>query len=212
MHDTTANRPSSTSRRPAFVDRRPHAILFDMDGTLTRENIDYDAVRSDLNITGPILEAIARMPVDRQQWANDVLHAHELRAATSAELNDDCHALLEFIHASRIPTALITRNRLENVGITLDRHRVRFDLVIAREFTPTKPHPAPVIYACRQLNVDVADTWMIGDSTHDIESANAAGAKSVHITHGEPRDFEAEPWLTVESLGELLSLLKSLCR
>jgi FMN phosphatase YigB (HAD superfamily) len=50
---------------------------------------------------------------------------------------------------------------------------------------------------------------MVGDGQYDIEAAHAAGISSVWISHRKPRPFEAQPWLTVADLPELMALLNS---
>ncbi len=53
---------------------------------------------------------------------------------------------------------------------------------------------------------------MVGDGQYDIESAAAAGIRSVWISHNKPRHFDAEPWMTVANLPELCELLKRIRR
>jgi hypothetical protein len=62
---------------------RWRAIIFDMDGTLTRPLLDFAAIRADIALTAddPILETMARMAPDARQRAEAVLRRHEDAAA-----------------------------------------------------------------------------------------------------------------------------------
>lgn len=186
----------------------PRALLFDMDGTLTRPMLDFDAIRAEIGIEGPILESMNRMnPADRRR-ADEILDCHERHAAEQSELNEGCRDLLSLTATLRLPTALITRNSRSSVDIVLAKHGLRFDLLVSREIEPPKPHPAPLLFACATLGVEPAEAWMIGDGSHDIEAAVAAGVPSVWIDHGTRPTFTALPTRTVSTLSDLHQLLQ----
>jgi phosphoglycolate phosphatase len=59
------------------------------------------------------------------------------------------------------------------------------DVVIGGDSTPAKkPHPAPVLEACRRLGVAPADSVLIGDSKHDAHAARAAGVAFLAVPYG----------------------------
>jgi len=47
-----------------------------------------------------------------------------------------------------------------------------------------KPQPGMIVQACRELQIDPAQSWMIGDSLRDVESGEAAGVRGVRYTGG----------------------------
>ena len=187
----------------------PKALLFDMDGTLTHPRLNFPQIKAEMGIgTHPILEALAEMnDLDRAK-AERILHHHEESAAAASVLNDGCEELLEWIARRGIPTALITRNTRASVRTVLARHGLNFNILITRDDGRHKPHPDPLYLACKELNVAAADTWMIGDGQYDVEAGLAAGARTVWISHGQPKDFLAEPWRTLQNLIELTALLR----
>ncbi|MFT6592066.1 MAG: phosphoglycolate phosphatase [Zhongshania sp.] len=69
-----------------------------------------------------------------------------------------------------------------------------------------KPDPAPLLLACEQLGVDVANTVMVGDSVNDVRAARAAGMPvacvSYGYNHGAPV-AEENPDLLVDHFSEL---------
>lgn len=182
-----------------------------MDGTLTCPLLDFDAIRAEMQITGPILEAMRGMPPERLATCQAILDRHESRAAELSTLNEGCDELLGWLRSHDILSALITRNSRASVDIVLAKHGIHehFDLLISRELSPTKPHPFPLLHACEQLGVEPRDAWMVGDGSHDIEAGVAAGIRTVWISHGERRDFAATPTHEVRTLGELIELLRS---
>lgn len=193
-----------------FSRLRPRALLFDMDGTLTRPLLDFDAIRRDLRVEGPILEALRKLEGDRLREAHTILDAHERTAAERSELNDGCVELLSWLRRHEHRTGLITRNSRSSTNIILDKHALRFDLVLTREDEPPKPDPQSLRHAMRTLACCERETWMIGDGSHDIEAAVAAGVHSVWLSHGNERSFSAEPDVTIATLEELLPMLQKL--
>jgi HAD superfamily hydrolase (TIGR01549 family) len=180
-----------------------------MDGTLTRPHLDFPKIKTDMGIgTRPILEALAEMNDSDRERAEKILHRHEESAAAASVLNEGCEELFNLIARRGIPTALITRNTRASVRTVLARHGLSFNTLVTRDDGRHKPHPDPLHLACKELNVAAADTWMIGDGQYDVEAGLAAGARTVWISHGQTKDFPAEPWRTVRNLIELTALLR----
>ena len=58
-----------------------------------------------------------------------------------------------------------------------------------------KPHPAPVLHACRLIGVAPAETVFIGDAERDIEAGRGAGARTLVAAYGYLADGAApEDW------------------
>jgi HAD superfamily hydrolase (TIGR01549 family) len=181
-----------------------------MDGTLTVPVLDFDAIRADLGVKGPILEAIENMSPQDQHVAREKLLGHERRAAQRSQLNPGCVELLQWARSEKLKLALVTRNTPESVATVISKFGLEFDTLITRDDRPYKPMPDPALLACKRLGVSPADAWFIGDGNHDIECAVAADITSVWISHGEPRDFTAVPTAAVRDLWELLDLLRAI--
>lgn len=186
----------------------PKAILFDMDGTLTEPMLDFPRIKAEMGIADrPILEALAEMEQPRRGEAEAVLLRHEEHAAENSKLNPGCRELLAWLVDQNIRTALITRNSRLSMETVLARHRLSLDVLVTRETVPVKPNPHPLWHACRQLAIREEDTWMVGDGWHDITAGAAASIKTVWLSQGRPRPFEAVPWREVRDLLELHRLL-----
>jgi phosphoglycolate phosphatase len=75
---------------------------------------------------------------------------------------------------------------------------------------PRKPHPAPLLRACEELEVSPAAALMVGDSQVDVAAARAAGRAVVCVSYGynegaDPRSLAADGF--IDSLAELPALL-----
>jgi D-glycero-D-manno-heptose 1,7-bisphosphate phosphatase len=52
-----------------------------------------------------------------------------------------------------------------------------------------KPQPGMLLEASRDLNIDLSQSWMIGDILHDIEAGNTAGCSSILIDVGNETEW-----------------------
>lgn len=187
----------------------PHAVIFDMDGTLTRPQFDFDLIRREIGIaSGPILETVALLSGAARTRADAILIRHETRHAETSELQPGAADLLAELRRRRIPHALMTRNSAASVRVFQARHRLQFDHVWTRESGPFKPSPEPVRQLCAAMSIAPSDTWVVGDYLYDVQSGAAAGAPTVLLLG----DGEAPAWtelahLRIRSLQELLPLL-----
>jgi phosphoglycolate phosphatase len=50
--------------------------------------------------------------------------------------------------------------------------------------THPKPHPAMLLELMEELGVEAAKALMIGDTSHDLEMAQAAGVDAIAVTYG----------------------------
>lgn len=73
-----------------------------------------------------------------------------------------------------------------------------FPVVVSGDSTAErKPHPLPLLTACRRMDVSVSATVHVGDSGIDVATAQAAGCPVVFVGHGYPRDYQPPPALPV---------------
>jgi phosphoglycolate phosphatase len=69
---------------------------------------------------------------------------------------------------------------------------------ISGDTTPhAKPHPEPLLEACRRLQLFPQDCWYVGDDLRDIEAGKAAGMSTVaagwgYCGHSEPLSWGAD--------------------
>jgi HAD superfamily hydrolase (TIGR01509 family) len=196
-------------------------VIFDMDGTLTEELLDFDAIRRDIGMPaqGGILEHIRQMPPADQQRANDILHSHEIEAADRCRLQPGATELLAVFRSRGIQTALLTRNSAPCAARILDRHQLRLDFVATRDHLPHKPHPDSILNITRRFGIPPSQTLMVGDYLYDLQAAAAAAVDSALLfTEGGRGAREAGPgqWppfaamatYRIRTLSELLPIVE----
>lgn len=95
--------------------------------------------------------------------------------------------LLDELHAAGARTGVVSSKKGDTVRLGLRAVGLegRIDVIAAQEHTDLhKPHPAPLLYAARQLGVTAGDCVYVGDATVDVESARAAGMSAIAVTWG----------------------------
>jgi HAD superfamily hydrolase (TIGR01549 family) len=192
---------------------RINAVIFDMDGTLTRPILDFDAIREEMGgVKGPILEAMADMDAEQRSHAESVLLQHERRAAAESQLNPGVHDLFEQLRSDGRVIGLLTRNCIESVTTISRLHDLTFDATITREDDgPLKPDPWPFLELCQRLDVRPETGLMVGDYLFDLLCGRNAGAKTVLLTtYHAYKTFEHEADFVVDHLQELTGVLAEL--
>lgn len=187
------------------------AVIFDLDGTITRPFFDFDAIREEMGLpadSGPILEAMEKMTTQERKRAEDILTSHENRAVTESTLNDGARETLDALRQKDISIGILTRNRRANAEAIARKHDLTFDAIVDREDGPVKPDAFGVLQLCRQFGAAPAETLVVGDYLYDLLSAKAAGAVAVLLkTHNECDRFAAHADFTINSLDKILDII-----
>lgn len=186
------------------------AVIFDLDGTLTQPILDFDAIRRETGIDGPVLEGLLHLGAEARRRAEEILERHERDAAAASTLQAGAAELIDELRRRGVRTAVLTRNSRESLRCVLERHSLRFDALRSREDGPNKPDPRPVLELCEQLGVAPAETLVVGDYLFDLEAANSAGAISVLLEGPGNRRFADRARRRVRGLAEILELLDGL--
>ncbi|WP_442592770.1 HAD-IA family hydrolase [Parapusillimonas sp. JC17] len=74
----------------------------------------------------------------------------------------------------------------------------------------SKPHPAMLLELMEELSLEPHAVLMVGDTSHDIQMATAAGVDSMAVTYGAHQKsilLKAEPTIMVSSVREMRSWL-----
>jgi HAD superfamily hydrolase (TIGR01509 family) len=182
-------------------------LVFDLDGTLVHLDVDWDAVRTRLDLgTGRIGDAI-------QGW---VLAGDEapLAAVTEAELaglgertvTADVAAALDRL-AARCPLAVLTRNSRLVAERALGPLADRVTIVGREDVQRLKPDPEGLQVLLARHGVAPGDAALVGDTFHDVAAAHAAGLRSI-VVHNERLAFRPDGAdLYVERIDDLPALL-----
>jgi histidinol-phosphate phosphatase family protein len=153
------------------------AIFIDKDGTLIRD-VPYNA-DPDLIVLEP--HAGAALRLFRDQGYLLVMITNQSGIAKGYFKEEQ----LKGVH-DRINELLCDDN------VSLDGF---FYCPHARESTCScrKPRPGMLLQAAALLNIDLVQSWMIGDILHDVEAGNRAGCRSLLINNGHETEWEITP-------------------
>ena len=198
MHIVTAEPP------------RIRGVVFDMDGTLVAQAIDFDAIRREIGLPlgTPLLEAMDRLPDADRAAAWAVLDRHEQAAVDAAEVLPGVLDFLAWLDARGIKRAVLTRNSRIVAEAVLGRCRLlMFDPIVTRDDGPFKPQPEGLWRICKAWGIAPAEVLMLGDYVYDIQVGRNAGARTALLTHGRDWPFASEADWAVATFAELVGLL-----
>lgn len=184
-------------------------VIFDMDGTLTDELLDFAVIRAEMGVPAkvPILEHLATLPKEQRARAEEVLHRREMEAARACTLREGAVEVLAGLKARGIATALLTRNSGACARSVLSRHKLELDVVATREHLPHKPHGDSILNITRRLGILAEQTLMVGDYLYDVQAARNAGVDGALLCKPGPLpEFAGLATYVIRQLCEVLEL------
>lgn len=169
------------------------AVVYDLDGTLVRLPVDWEAV--DAEVVGILREAgvdadgiTAWDGLDLAPEAGVTDAVEEAIASREREAADSADRLpLADALPLSVPTAVCSLNCEAAVRTALDRHGLLAHLaaVVGRDTVlERKPHPEPLLTALRELGVEPSRALFVGDSRRDELTAERAGASFRYVEDG----------------------------
>lgn len=214
------------------------AVLFDLDGTLVDSAPDLGAAanalrearglaplplaqyrpmagagaRGMLGIAFDMTPEDATFPAMREQFFD----LFESRANRSTSAFENIEAMLSGIRERRLPWGIVT-NKATRFTTPLVQSMPLLQeagAVVCGDTTPhSKPHPAPLLEACRLMGVDPTRCLYVGDDERDVQAGRAAGMATVAAAWGYlGRNDAVDEWgadAVIRSPFDLLGLLKS---
>lgn len=195
---------------------RPDAILFDLDGTLVDTvpaRIDaWVAVFEEYGIPATYAGVAPMIGIDGRRLAR------EGAAAAGREIDDEVAEAIDhrsgelFDERNRDPRplpgarerlaeltrdgttwAIATSSRREQVATSLAALELSEEprIVDGSHVEHAKPAPDLLLLAARELGVDPARCWYVGDSTWDMRASVAAGMRPIGVLAGAAVDADA---------------------
>ncbi|MGA2869332.1 MAG: HAD-IIIA family hydrolase, partial [Verrucomicrobiota bacterium] len=70
-----------------------------------------------------------------------------------------------------------------------------------------KPKPGMLLRAAQALNIDLAQSWMVGDRWRDIDCGHAAGCQTIFIDSGYVESLRQKPDFSARHLGEAADII-----
>jgi phosphoglycolate phosphatase len=212
--------------------RRFDLIVFDWDGTI----VDSTAMiarciqkaAEDLELTVPTLEqashviglglhdalarAVPELAAGRIEEFSARYRYHWFACEPEIVLFDGMREMLAELTGRGLPLAVATGKSRRGLARAFEQTGLGalFEASRCADETHPKPHPAMLLELTDELAVAPHRTVMIGDTTHDLEMAAAAGAAAIGVTYGaHPRDQLAArvPLALVGTVAELRQFL-----
>jgi len=64
-----------------------------------------------------------------------------------------------------------------------------------------KPKPGMLLRAARELGIDLAQSWMVGDRWRDVDCGRAAGCRTIFIDRGYAEELRQKPDFSARNLA-----------
>ena len=158
-------------------------VIFDLDGTLLVQGLDFEAIRTEIGLPPivPILETMDAIEPAARRRAFDILDRREAEAAAASQLMPGTREILAYLRGQRIKVGVLTRNSRVSVETACRRHGLQFDAVVTREEHRPKPSPDGVRHLMDLFGATADETLLVGDYRYDIEAGRAAGVRTIAI-------------------------------
>lgn len=70
-----------------------------------------------------------------------------------------------------------------------------------------KPKPGMLLNAARALNIDLSQSWMVGDRWRDVDCGHAAGCRTIFIDRGYAEYLKRKPDFSARNLAEAADII-----
>ena len=221
----------------AFLFEGIEAVLFDLDGTLIDSAPDLgaaaDKMRTDRGMSSfpllhyrPMAGAGARgmiglalgLTPEHPEFAvlkEEFFVNYEACLTERTYAFDGVAEMIDRLDQAGFKWGVVT-NKSERFALPLTRCIPLFasaGTVVCGDTTPhAKPHPAPLLEAARQLQIEPGRCLYVGDDERDIVAGRAAGMPTVAAAYGYlGASGETDAWnahATIRSAQELLNFLR----
>ncbi|PXW92249.1 phosphoglycolate phosphatase [Sphaerotilus hippei] len=195
--------------------RRWQAVLFDLDGTLVDSAPDLAGAGNELRerrqlpplpldtyrpltgtgargMLGVALQVRPEHP-DFEALKDEYLDAYAARLTQATGLFSGISELLATLEQRGLPWGIVTNKHsrfaeplVEALGLA-SRSAV---LICGDTAARAKPHPDPLLEACRRLNLDPGHCAYVGDDLRDIQAGQAAAMSTIAVEWGYLGDGE----------------------
>jgi N-acetyl-D-muramate 6-phosphate phosphatase len=122
-------------------------------------------------------------------WRKVFLNHYQQCLTTHTCLFKDIEDLLRRLQDQHIDWGIVTNKATDLTtpivqALLINQGLIPQTVICGDTTAHAKPHPLPLLTACKQLNVAPENTWYVGDDRRDIISAIAAGCIPIAVSYG----------------------------
>jgi HAD superfamily hydrolase (TIGR01549 family) len=208
-------------------------ICFDLDGTLVDSGdtilestkLALDKLRNDYDIPEEVftnmigkhfVEIFEELKIDVKDFEQfiSVYKALYFDFIDLSVLYPEVEETLNYINRKQIKVSLLTTKVQDQAEKIIDHFNLRssFDYLMGRrDGLAHKPSPEPLLYICKELKVEPAQTLIVGDTELDVQCGKSAGAKTCGVLFGYRTKEQLEkekPDFLISGLNELVKVLE----
>ncbi len=214
--------------------RHIRCVLFDLDGTLIDSALDLALAADEMRVArgmpslpatayrasagsgarGMLAIAFGLTPYHQDFAAlrEEFLDRYERRLTSLTRPFEQVEELLATLNLRGVVWGVVTnKHRRFTLPLTATMPMFRrAGVIVSGDSTPySKPHPAPILEAMRQLDVEAGDCLYVGDDERDMLAGRAAGVATVAASYGYlGPDASIERWPADAVIHRPADLLK----
>jgi len=179
------------------LQRHARCVIFDLDGTLGRFDIDYDAIKKELgeffskygrvSSFKPLVPEIRKLTSELKdekilEHAFKIIDKYEEKSIMKSSVVEPARKLYEECLRKGTDVVILTRNSRRMVDLFLEKHGFRPpDLICSREDSVLlKPSPEHFKLIDEAYRYERKDYLIIGDSWHDKVLAEKLGIRFIN--------------------------------
>lgn len=205
------------------------AFLFDLDGTLLdsapelafclnqllqqqgKPHISLEKVRATISfgVSGILSCAFERTHPQFSHLKQRFLEMYAHHLGTQTTYFAGVVPFIEWIKQQNYPWGIVTNKPQAYTLPLLKKFPVLNTtcIVAGDTLSVSKPHPEPLLHACRQLNVSPLECWYIGDAKTDVEASRQAGMRCAIVHYGYfSKNEDIFAWQADRYLHQLIDL------
>lgn len=122
-----------------------------------------------------------------RSWQKRLLEAYQNHLGLHSTPFPGIESLLQILDQRQIPWGVVTNKPADQTNPLMERLNLahRAACIVSGDTTPySKPHPEPLLHACRQLGIAPNKCIYIGDAERDIIAGNTAGMTTIAALFG----------------------------
>ncbi len=185
------------------------AVIFDLDGTITKTDIRFAPFRERIGCgEGDVLEYINRADENERKKFYSIIDEYEKEIQRDCSLNEGFEELMNFLDKRKIKTGIVTRSSRRHAEIVIKKLGIPIKHIISREDADPKPSGKPLIMLSEMLDIPVKKMLFVGDFLWDILAGRNAGVKTVLLVNEHSEKFSHLADHRIRKLSELVEIIE----